>query len=173
MTQQAPAQQNAREEERVLGISYDRAVRAMPALVKKALGAEVNELGDGYWVAAFGDDVKHELTVRLGKQAADTRFMVRAETTSQGAAFITFLIIFSIITMGLGLLPLLPMLMKRQREAQRNRDLLVHKMFRAIEDAVADQGASPNYRVAAGEGAPEPVEEPEAPADEKLRRTME
>jgi hypothetical protein len=162
MTQQAPAPLPVREEERVLGIAYDRAVRAVPSLVKKATGATgVEELGDGYWVTSFRepDGQTRELTVRLGKQGPDTRFNVRAETTAQGASFVWLMVLVGVFTFGLGYLALIPYLQKRAREGQRARDLLVHKVFRAIEDAVAEQGASPNYRIAAGEGAAEPERE--------------
>ncbi|MFO0740489.1 MAG: hypothetical protein U0270_31620 [Labilithrix sp.] len=155
MTQQQPSQLLVREEERVLGIAYDRAVPAVPKLVKKAIGAEVEELGDGYWIAAvkLPGGIKREVTVRLGKQGPDTRFAVRAETTSMGRTFLLTLLVVGIVTFGIGILPLIPWITARQRSEQRERDLLVHKTFRAIEDAVAEQGVAPGYRVAPGEGA--------------------
>lgn len=155
MTQQQPSQLLLREEERVLGIAYDRAVPAVPKLVKKAIGAEVEELGDGYWVAALQlpSGIKREVTVRLGKQGPDTRFSVRAETTSMGRLFVLTLLVVGVVTFGIGIVPLIPWITARQRTEQRERDLLVHKTFRAIEDAVAEQGVAPTYRIAPGEGA--------------------
>lgn len=165
MAQQTPAQYNVREEERVLGIAYDRAVRAVPALVKQATGASVEELGDGYWVATLEQgSTRREVTVRLGKQGPDTRFSVRAETTAQGAAFVALVVVVGIVTMGIGILALIPLIQGRQRKDQRERDLLVHKTFRAIEDAVAEQGAAPGYRIAPGVEAARP-EEPAEPAE--------
>lgn len=163
MTQPAPAQLSVREEERVLGIAYERAVPIIPRLVKKATGAvDVKELGDGYWVATFvvpETGVTREVTVRLGKQGPDTRFSVRAETTSMGRFFLLVLLTVGVVTMGLGVLFLLPWITSRQRTEQRERDLVVHKVFRAIEDAVAEQGAGTGYRVAAAEVADKPPAE--------------
>jgi len=156
MTQQAPAQVTFREEERVLGIAYDRALPMLPSLIKKATGAaSVEELGDGYWVASVSlpNGLKREVTVRLGKQGADTRFAVRAESTGTNWKWATLIIVVSVLTLGIGIFAFLPSIQARMRVEQRERDLLVHKTFRAIEDAVAEQGASPGYRIAPGEGA--------------------
>lgn len=145
----------------------------VPRLVKKAIGADVQELGDGYWVATLTQEngVKREVTVRLGKQGPDTRFSVRAETTAQGGAFVALMVLVGVFTFGLGYLFLIPYLQKRAREEQRQRDLLVHKTFRAIEDAVAEQGAASNYRVAPLEA--EPAEVPEEEEEQKkLSRTV-
>jgi len=172
MTQQAPAQVMFREEERVLGIAYERAVPMVPSLVKKATGAEVQELGDGYWVAtvAVPDGSKREVTIRLGKQGPDTRFAVRAESTGANWKWVTLIIVVSLLTLGLGIFAFIPAMQKRLRTEQRERDLLVHKTFRAIEDAVAEQGVSPGYRVAPGEGAALPeLESDEAEAALKAR----
>lgn len=168
MAQQQPAQITFREEERVLGIAYDRAVPMVPSLVKKATGADVEELGDGYWFATvpLPHGGKREVTIRLGKQGPDTRFAVRAESSGGDWRFITLVVVVSILTMGLGILAFIPAMQARMRKEQRERDLLVHKTFRAIEDAVAEQGMSPGYRIAPGEGAVEPEREEAGPEEE-------
>src|SRR5215813_8410622 len=103
-------QQTVREEERMLGISYDRAVVMLPRLIRDATGAEAQTLGDGYLVATVTKGgVKRELTVRLGRQGADTRFAVRVESFTQ-ARMLTLFIIAAILTAGLGVIVLLPWL---------------------------------------------------------------
>ncbi|MBX3234402.1 MAG: hypothetical protein KIT84_13350 [Labilithrix sp.] len=170
MTQQAPAQITFREEERVLGIAYDRAVPMVPGLVKKATGAEAQELGDGYWIASVRAEngTKREVTVRLGKQGPDTRFAIRADSTGTNWKWTLFVILISILTLGFGILFFIPSMQRRLRTEQRERDLLVHKTFRAIEDAVAEQGASPGYRIAPGAGAAEPDALAEEATDESV-----
>jgi hypothetical protein len=164
MTQQNTPQLTSREEERVLGITYDRAVAMIPRLAKEAIGTEPTALGDGYFVVK----VEHpngvrEVTIRLGRQGADTRFSVRVDTIkSMSAQMTVIVVVFGIVTMGLGLLPFLPWLVGRQRQEARERDLLVHKTFRAIEDAVAEQGVAGGYRIGPGADATAPAEEPAA-----------
>ena len=156
--QQAPVQ-TVREEERVLGIGYERALAMVPRLVRAATGAEPNELGDGYFVASLVErSMKREVTVRLGRQGPDTRFSVRVESYSHGKAILLF-ILFATLTLGLGMLVALPWMIAMQRREARERDLLVHKTFRAIEDAVAEQGAAGSYRIGPGADAAIPEEE--------------
>ncbi len=161
MSQQAAAQQSVREEERVLGITYERALAMVPRLMREAANAEVQTLGDGYFVAQPADgSAKRDVTVRLGRQGADTRVSVRVETYTQ-ASMTALVILVAIFTAGLGILPLIPWFQSMQRKQARERDLLVHRTFRAIEDAVAEQGVAGNYRIAPGADAtaPEVVEE--------------
>lgn len=175
MAQQSPAQQTVREEERVLGISYDRALAMVPRLVREATGAEVQTLGDGYFVAEMKvGSSKRELTVRLGRQGPDTRLSVRVESHAI-VWMITLVIVLAIATAGLGIIPLIPWLQSVARREARERELLVHKTFRAIEDAVAEQGLSKGYRIAPGAdavtregGQAEPLEEP---GEERRRRS--
>jgi hypothetical protein len=182
MNQPPPAQQSVREEERVLGITYDRAVQMIPKLIRDASGANPQELGDGYYVAqlAGSSGQKREITVRLGRQGADSRFSVRVESFAR-PVYVAIMIIVGVATFGLGILPLIPWIQSIQRKEARERELLVHKTFRAIEEAVAQQGLSTNYRVAPGadanvqqEAVAEPQEqeeaETEAEAAQQLRR---
>jgi hypothetical protein len=164
-------QQTTREEERVLGISYDRAIAMIPRLMREATGAEPEALGDGYLVArAVTETATREVTVRLGRQGADTRFSVRVETLSQLKLTMTVVVV-AMLTLGLGVFVLIPWIISRQRKDARDRDLLVHKTFRAIEDAVAEQGVASNYRIAPGADAASPTrvaaDEPE-PSEEAV-----
>ncbi len=173
MTQQAPAQQTAREEERVLPIAYDRALVMVPKLAQEATGSAVEVLGDGYFVvqAATGRQ-QNEVTIRLGRQGADTRLSVRVESVTDTASVI-LLVCLILFTAGIGVLFMIPWLQARARRAMRERDLLSHRIFRAVEDAVAEQGESPGYRVAPGADANLRVEEPEEPSaasEESSRR---
>jgi hypothetical protein len=166
MAQSAPVQQNVREEERVLGISYERALAMVPRLMRDAANAEVQTLGDGYFVAQAADgSSKRDVTVRLGRQGADTRVSVRVETYTQ-ASMTAMIIVVAILTMGLGILPLIPWLQSVARTQARERDLLVHRTFRAIEDAVAQQGVASNYRIAPGADATVPAAVPNAEEEE-------
>jgi len=153
MAQPSPAHQTVREEERVLGISFERALAMIPRLVRDATGAEVQALGDGYFVGVHdGGNAKRELTIRLGRQGPDTRFSVRVE--SHMVFWIVFAVILvGIATVAIGLIPLIPWLQSVQRREARERELLVHRIFRAIEDAVAEQGVSKGYRIAPGADA--------------------
>lgn len=161
MADQTAAAQNIREEERVLGITYERALAMVPRLIREAANAEVQTLGDGYFVATAADgSAKRDVTVRLGRQGADTRVSVRVETYTQ-ASMTVLVVLVAIFTAGLGVLPLIPWFQSVQRQQARARDLLVHRTFRAIEDAVAEQGVAGNYRIAPGADAavPSTVEE--------------
>jgi hypothetical protein len=143
-------QQTIREEERVLGISYDRAIVMVPRLIREAGGADAMMLGDGYFLSTMSNGTgRRELTVRLGRQGADTRFAVRVESFTHARTTLVFFFA-AILTAGLGVLFLLPWLHGLGRREARERDLVVHRVFRAIEDAVAEQGAAPSYRLAAG-----------------------
>lgn len=170
MTQPAPVQQNVRDEERVLGITYERALVILPRLLKETSGGEVGTLGDGYFVVTSSEGTsKREMTVRLGREGADTRVSLRVETFTD-PRMTMFVIVVAMLTAGLGVLLMLPWAQANQRRRARERDLLVHKTLRAIEDAVASQGAAPNYRVAPGADAvlAEPLEiEEAAPEDER------
>jgi hypothetical protein len=158
-------QQTLREEERVLGISYDRAIAMMPRLIRDTTGAQPETLGDGYLIATVKQkNVRRELTVRLGRQGADTRFAVRVESFTL-ARMLPVFILAAILTAGLGVILLLPWLHSLARREARERDLLVHKVFRSIEDAVAEQGTAGNYRIAPGVGAVERETEMELRAD--------
>ena len=164
MTQQAPQQTTVREEERTLGITYERALAIVPALLEKA--GTVSTLGDGYFVVASSGTQRRELTVRLGRSGADTRISLRAESFTD-PSMTALVIVVAMVTMGLGVLVMLPWFMSAQRKESRERDLLVHRTLRSIEDAVAEQGVAPNYRVAPGMDAvvagPEALEEEAAP----------
>jgi hypothetical protein len=159
MTQPATPQVTSREEERVLAISYDRAVAMIPKLAETATGAQPTALGDGYYVVK----VEHpngvrEVTIRLGRQGADTRFSVRVDTIKSLPPKITILVVvFGLLTFGLGVLAFLPWLVGIQRREARERELLVHKTFRAIEDAVAEQGVAGGYRIGPGADAASPA----------------
>jgi hypothetical protein len=169
MAQQTPAQPNVREEERVLGITYERALAMVPRLVREATGVEVETLGDGYFVAHPADgSAKREVTVRLGRQSADTRVSVRVETYTQ-ASMTALVIIVAMLTAGLGILPLIPWLQSMARKQARERDLLVHRTFRAIEDAVAEQGVAGNYRIAPGADASVQEDEPATATPDEMK----
>ncbi len=161
MTQPAQNAQPIREEERVLGITYERALAMMPKLLESVTGAAPQALGDGYLVVPIRDgSQRRELTVRLGRQGADTRFSVRAESFNI-TWMITLIIAVAIFTAGLGIIPLIPWMQRTMRQQARERDLLIHRTFRAIEDAVAEQGSSMSYRIAPGADANVRVEEAE------------
>jgi len=162
MTQPAQPQATAREEERVLGITYERSAAMIPKLIRQVTSAEPQELGDGYFLTPIEvGSQRREVTVRLGRQGADTRFSVRVESLTQ-VWFTTLIIIVGVCTLGLGILPLIPWTQSVQRRETRERELLTHKVFRAIEEAVAAQGVATNYRVGPGADANVRVEE-EAP----------
>ena len=172
MTQPAPAQLTAREEERVLPIAYERALLMVPKLVEEAMGGPAQVLGDGYFVAQTGAKRrKNEVTIRLGRQGPDTRLSVRVESLADpwSVLILIFMILF---TAGIGVLALIPWIQANARRATRERDLLSHKIFRAMEDAVAEQGAGTGYRVAPGVDAnvPDEVEETAAPEERSLAR---
>jgi hypothetical protein len=155
MNQPAQAQQTQREEERVLGISYDRAIQMIPKLIRQASGSNPEELGDGYYVAKLEGSAgsqKREITVRLGRQGPDTRISVRVESFAN-PLYISIIIVVAIATLGIGVLPLIPWMQSIARKEGRERELLVHKTFRAIEEAVAQQGVSTNYRIGPGADA--------------------
>jgi len=168
MTQQAPAQLTVREDERVLPITYERALAMAPRIAREATGSELEELGDGYFVTKETKGTsRREVTLRLGRQGADTRLSVRVESfTDPWVA--TFIVLMAIVTLGIGVLALIPWIQSNQRRAARERDLLVHKTFRAFEDAVAEQGVAKGYRIAPGADANEPghAEEEEQAAEE-------
>jgi hypothetical protein len=177
MTQQQNAgQPKIREEERVFGISYERALAMLPRLIRDTTGAEAQALGDGYFVAEMeSEDVKRELTFRLGRQGPDTRFSLRVETTRDVAHWrMAIFVVVTVVTAGIGAAFLAPWLMRLYRQEARARDLLVHKTFRAIEDAVAAQGESNHYRVAPGADAAAPDdsadESPAEAAETRSRR---
>jgi hypothetical protein len=152
-----------REEERVLPITYERALAMVPRLVKQTNGADVTELGDGYFIAnTTADSRRHEMTIRLGRQGAETRLSVRVESVVEWRLMLVFLV-FAIVTFGLGVLIAIPWMQAAMRKSARARELLVHKTFRSFEDAVAEQGATTSYRVAPGADAnvPETEEEEE------------
>jgi hypothetical protein len=48
--------------------------------------------------------------------------------------------------------------MRQQQKGALTRDLLAHKIFRTLEDAVAEQGVASHYRVAPGRDAAVPDE---------------
>lgn len=147
----------------MLGITYERALAMVPRLIREATGAEVETLGDGYFVATpRSGSAKRDVTVRLGRQGADTRVSVRVETYTE-ASMTAIVILVAIFTAGLGILPLIPWFQSVQRQQARERDLLMHRTFRAIEDAVAEQGVGGNYRVAPGMDAPQARVEEAAP----------
>jgi hypothetical protein len=168
-TAAAPAP--VREEERVLPITYERALAMLPRLVKQTTGAEVAELGDGYFVATtVSDSQRQEMTIRLGRNGADTRLSVRVETSTE-ARLIFLFVALAIVTFGLGLLVALPWAQAAQRKSARARELLVHKTFRCFEDAVAEQGTTTNYRVAPGADANVPgIENETAEKEEQASR---
>jgi hypothetical protein len=150
-----------REEERVLPITYERALAMVPRLVKQTTGTEVAELGDGYFVATTASDAqRQEMTIRLGRSGADTRLSVRVESSTEARLIVLF-IALAIVTFGLGVLVALPWFQAAQRKSARMRELLVHKTFRCFEDAVAEQGATTNYRLAPGADANVPTIEAE------------
>ncbi|MBX3186527.1 MAG: hypothetical protein KF819_05910 [Labilithrix sp.] len=167
---QQPSNQSIREEERVLGIVYDRAVTMVPRLIQSATGAAPQELGDGYFVVETGDGgARRQVTVRLGRQGADTRVSVRVETFTRATTTI-IIVLVAIFTAGFGILPLIPWLQSVTRKQAQERDLLVHRTFRAIEDAVAEQGAAGNYRIAPGADGNVPMSD-ESDVAEAVRRS--
>lgn len=172
--QHSPSQQTVREEERVLAISYERALAMIPRLVRRVTGAQVQTLGDGYFVAETTDS-RRELTIRLGRQGPDTRFSVRVESRTI-VWMIVLVAVVAIGTAGLGVFPLIPWLQSVARREARERELLVHKTFRAIEDAVAEQDLAKGYRIAPGADVLTRAGErdelfDEAPGEERRKRS--
>lgn len=153
------AQQTTREEERVLGLSFERVQAMTPKLLQQVTGTVPQELGDGYYVVPITDKNgrRRELTVRLGRSGPDTRIAVRAESYTS-ARMVFLLVTLGVLTMGVAILFMLPWLQSTMRSEARERELVMHRLFRTFEDAVAEQGVAGNYRIGPGADANAPLE---------------
>jgi hypothetical protein len=152
------AEANTHEEAHTFAAPIDTVVAIAPKVLERVVGGKVETLGDGYLVArqAAGRGGTRELTLRLHRAGADTSALVRVSTNAEG--WVTFLtILFAIATFGLGLLLLVPFLMRANREEARKRELLAHGVARAVEEAIAAPPTS--YRVAPLEAALDGAEE--------------
>jgi hypothetical protein len=134
------AQSASRDPERVIAIPYERAIATIPRLISQVTNATPQELGDGYFLATTrSGDLVRELTLRLERQGPDTRVAVRVETISK-TWLVSLFILFCVMTLGIGALIMIPWIQARRRRDGRERDVVTHKMFRAIEDVVAADG---------------------------------
>lgn len=142
--------QNVREEERSFGIAYERAVPMVPRTLRAVTGIAPTEVGDGYFTVEMGKgNGRRQITLRLGRESADTRILIRVETFIDVKVILS-VVALGIVTAGIGVLPLIPWLSALTRKQAQDREVLLHRIFRALEDAVAEQGASNHYRIAPG-----------------------
>lgn len=152
MIDETPAVNNVREEERVFGIAYDRALAIVPRLICRLTGEEPVQVAEGYFVAhtsGGSGSGNRELTVRLARHGADTRVRIRVETSAVLLGALLFVVVF-FLTLGLGLIVMVPWTRADERKRRLERESLVHRTFDVIEVAVAEQGATANYRIAPG-----------------------
>lgn len=176
------------EGERTIPISYDRTCRMAARLVAGTMNAEVVSLADGYFVARRKLRwITREMTVRLGREGADTRVGVRVASATRfswemvlglvvGAGVMLAGLVYQIQFHGAALAILvvlagvmcLSTMMARMTKASSakealGRELLLHAMLRTFEEAAVNQGVADHYRVAPGADRvshEEPDEEP-------------
>ena len=148
-------------------------------------GVTLEVLGDGYF---RGRTASGTLTIRLNREGADTRVVVRAEEGQRrdrqlvslawlvalvsGLSFVSHhhgprffaavgMLFASVLVAGAAR----DWLHGRAAERSTQREILVHDVLRAMEDAAESQGMAGGYRVAPGLDAVATTPEPDAGAE--------
>jgi hypothetical protein len=163
--------QRTYEEERTFGVRFEHARALVPRLLERAVGTKVDTLEDAYFVARA--DRTTAVTVRLGRAEADTRCLVRVTSLHDSHTLVAGSILlmtfvgmamelstgyfslarshwFRMLVMMAGALAVAYAARSAQQKQAVARDVLAHKIFRTIEDAVASQSVMGHYRVAPG-----------------------
>jgi hypothetical protein len=187
-----------KKEEATVGMRYERAVAVAPKLIERTTKSVPQQLGDGYFVATAADGTQFTIRLGRVASDTRLRIESVVSNDGPGWFLALLMIVVAVaavlaglvtyqarhgIAPTLALLPVIVVLMvasviaavvsgrrftKQRDERLLARDLSVHALVRAFEDASVEKAVAGNYRVAPGI-EPEAVDESIEEQDESAR----